>query len=303
MQQRNCIFKIETSKFSSKYCFRFLTVVMLVLLLVSFLSFSALAARYTEGYFYYDLVDGGIVITGYFGKENTVRLPNQIAGYPVSSIAAGAFLDTTVRQLYLPDTIMEINENAIARDITVFFSDGKTYAPTAEPIPSETASPVSPDAVPQRIEADNGNESVIEPLETTAPVGQGADVQVPDTDSGDPDDDDSDAAPSQAPKPVAVDSTSEALPSDVSVAVPKPEHDDVVSDSSPPSALESADPDSDAAFPAASSPDKETSQQSSRLQRPLSVIVAVAAAAIALIFCGVIIYNRYKKEKHTHEDL
>lgn len=70
------------------------------------------AQTYTEGYYYYELKEDAIVITGYFGEETEITLPERIAGYPVSEIAAGAFIDTTVKLIHLPDTIMSIGENA-----------------------------------------------------------------------------------------------------------------------------------------------------------------------------------------------
>lgn len=99
-------------------------------LLVVFLAFTwfpcmgtALADTvYTEGDFYYELQDESIVITGYFGSDTEITLPDKIAGYPVSKIVSGAFMGTTVKVINLPDTIMTIEENAIAAGITVNYA-------------------------------------------------------------------------------------------------------------------------------------------------------------------------------------
>lgn len=94
---------------------------ILVICLMMIVSGSSVFAeeQYTEGDLYYTIEDGGIVITGYFGKEKRVVIPDQIAGIPVYKIASGAFTGTTVEELVLPDTIMTITESSISPDIKV----------------------------------------------------------------------------------------------------------------------------------------------------------------------------------------
>ncbi len=110
---------------------------------------------YTEGYFYYTIADQSITITGYFGTEAVVTVPASIGGIPVNAIGPNAFAGTTVQILYLPDTIMELGENATG-DADVFFI-GQTPAPTAAPVesavPQETESPNTPS--PQGTESSN----------------------------------------------------------------------------------------------------------------------------------------------------
>ena len=77
---------------------------------------------YTEGYFEYEVADQSVTITGYFGEKTEVTVPAAIAGYPVNTIAAGAFKDTTVRKLNLPDTIMTIGQDAITQGIQVNYN-------------------------------------------------------------------------------------------------------------------------------------------------------------------------------------
>ena len=59
---------------------------------------------YTEGYFYYTIEDGSITITGYFGDETIVIVPNNIAGIPVNAIHGGC---TFVTILLLLRPILE----------------------------------------------------------------------------------------------------------------------------------------------------------------------------------------------------
>ena len=88
---------------------------------------------YSEGYFYYQIEDESITITGYFGNRETVVVPSTIAGYPVSKIAQGAFWQTkTVKELHLPDTIMEVESEAIGTHIQVVYDTEKGEIPNED---------------------------------------------------------------------------------------------------------------------------------------------------------------------------
>ena len=87
---------------------------------------------YTEGYFYYTIEDGSITITGYFGNETIVKVPNNIAGIPVNAIASGAFEGTTVEVLYLPDTIMHIGEGGTG-SARVIYEGSENPSATTQP--------------------------------------------------------------------------------------------------------------------------------------------------------------------------
>ena len=93
---------------------------------------------YTEGCFYYTVKDNSITIVGYFGREREVTVPNQIAGVPVNAIGPGAFQDTTVEKLNLPDTIMVVGEGG-AGDADVHYPSGDTAAPSGVPDQTEAA--------------------------------------------------------------------------------------------------------------------------------------------------------------------
>ena len=86
-----------------------LTVFSLLLLLCLPREVSAAEGTYTEGYFQYEIVDEGIVITGYFGSEKTVTVPADIAGYPVSEIGeeAPGREQIPARRMRLPTTRMQ----------------------------------------------------------------------------------------------------------------------------------------------------------------------------------------------------
>ena len=68
---------------------------------------------YIHGYFLYTVEDQSVTITAYTGRETEVVVPAMIAGNPVNTIAAGSFSDSpTVTVIYLPDTVVTIEEGA-----------------------------------------------------------------------------------------------------------------------------------------------------------------------------------------------
>lgn len=77
---------------------------------------------YTERYFSYKIQEESIVICEYWGRETEVTIPASIAGYPVSVIASGAFIGSKVEKIYLPDTIMAIESNAIPLGTVVVYN-------------------------------------------------------------------------------------------------------------------------------------------------------------------------------------
>ena len=102
------------------------------------------AAVYTEGYFEYQVKDGGIVICGYFGRESVVTVPASIAGYPVSVIGTGAFSGCEqVDKINLPDTIMTIQEGAIGGTQTVVYNSNTDDEVERVPDPVPTQKPTA----------------------------------------------------------------------------------------------------------------------------------------------------------------
>lgn len=111
---------------------------------------------YTEGDFYYVLQDDAIEITGYFGSDSEVTLPSVIAGYPVCVIQTGAFTKSDiVKTINLPDTIMEIQEGAIAQGITVTYmnnSDNTIQSNPESKEPEEEAKVESEEELEKELE-------------------------------------------------------------------------------------------------------------------------------------------------------
>ena len=97
---------------------------LLVIILLSASAFTVFGDNtiYTEGALYYRIGDMSIIITGYFGREAEVHVPNMVAGYPVNEIAKGAFVNTNAKVVYLPDTIMKTEEGAFGEDVSVVFA-------------------------------------------------------------------------------------------------------------------------------------------------------------------------------------
>jgi hypothetical protein len=59
------------------------------------------------------MTNGSITITGYGGPGGAVVIPAELTGYPVTSIAAGAFeYDTTLTNVSVPDSVMELGNDA-----------------------------------------------------------------------------------------------------------------------------------------------------------------------------------------------
>ncbi len=82
------------------------------------------AQTYTEGAFYYELEGESITITGYFGREEEITVPETIAGYPVNTIGSGAFAESTgVKIIHLPGTITEIQENAFLPEQQILYAE------------------------------------------------------------------------------------------------------------------------------------------------------------------------------------
>ena len=101
-------------------------------------SIPCFAQTYTEGAFYYELEGESITITGYFGREEEITVPETIAGYPVNVIGSGAFANSeSVKIIHLPGTITEIRENAFRPEQQVVYAENHpaNRGNTAETVP------------------------------------------------------------------------------------------------------------------------------------------------------------------------
>jgi hypothetical protein len=108
------------------------------------------AETYTEGYFYYQVENDSVIITGYFGTESVVTVPSMIAGVPVNTIGEGAFVNTTVKTLNLPDTIMTIENGAIGSGVNVIYNSNIENSSG-----SEETNPASEKTKNEEIEVDD----------------------------------------------------------------------------------------------------------------------------------------------------
>jgi hypothetical protein len=56
----------------------------------------------------------GITITKYIGRDAVVKIPQQIGGKPVTAIGDGAFKDTKLAGVVIPDSVTSIGDEAFA---------------------------------------------------------------------------------------------------------------------------------------------------------------------------------------------
>lgn len=161
--------------YASRFLFSF--IMIFVFAFICFTSETIAATTYTEGYYYYEVQDESIVITGYFGSDTEITVPARIAGYPVSKIASGAFSHaSTVKKINLPDTIMTIEEGAFALEQTIVYNSNmnnqeqptnpkqptNSERPTTAEQPTNSTQPVSENtsANQENTNADKSNTNV-----------------------------------------------------------------------------------------------------------------------------------------------
>lgn len=63
----------------------------------------------TASSYTYSVRDGGAVITSYLGSEAFVRIPDRLGDYPVVAIGEGAFRNSSVVQVILPEGVRVID--------------------------------------------------------------------------------------------------------------------------------------------------------------------------------------------------
>jgi len=104
---------------------------VVALILLASMTVTAFASTvYSEGYFHYTIEDESVTIVDYFGSDSVVTVPKMIAGYPVNTIAAGAFANTKAAKVYLPDTIEKVEEGAMGSAEAVLENKAPADAPT-----------------------------------------------------------------------------------------------------------------------------------------------------------------------------
>lgn len=65
-----------------------------------------------EDEFTWDVSDSGVTITGFQGMETAIEIPDELAGKPVTAIGTGAFGNSQVIGVKIPDSVIEIQEKA-----------------------------------------------------------------------------------------------------------------------------------------------------------------------------------------------
>ena len=152
---------------------------------------------YTEGTLYYKIGNDSITIVGCFGKKEEITVPAMIAGYPVNTIAKGAFTDNKyLKKLNLPDTISKVEEGAIPEGLKVIYNantDHPQDTPTEiilnggvlpfhggqtidlPPVDVNPTKPVTPTPVPTG-KADPTPTAEVNPTGTPTPTGKPAEV-------------------------------------------------------------------------------------------------------------------------------
>ena len=104
----------------------------MVILSIMVITWSAVTFGQNIKDFQYKTEKGGITITGYKGRDTTVRIPETIKGTPVTAIGYQAFAFARLESIYLPDSLKYIDTaaffdnqitNIVLPDSLVFIGD------------------------------------------------------------------------------------------------------------------------------------------------------------------------------------
>lgn len=108
------------------------------------------------------MADDSVTITDYTGEEEVVTVPAMIGGNPVNVIASGAFAKSKARTVYLPDTVVSVEEGAFSPGQSVVYASAEhdSTGGTGEGIQSGDGTPP---------EGDTGDD--IPPEDVAGPVG------------------------------------------------------------------------------------------------------------------------------------
>ena len=102
-----------------------------MMLTFAFSSVPVKAAVTSDGFLYEYYQDAytnqaGIIITGYQGGQASVVVPERIDGYPVLKLGAAFYQNTTVKSIILPESLLEIGENAFSGCTSLNYIDVAT---------------------------------------------------------------------------------------------------------------------------------------------------------------------------------
>lgn len=84
----------------------------ILVLLSMLLGMFPLPAVSAEGVFSYLIAEGEVIITGYTGEEETVTVPAELEGLPVTTVGELAFESAGMKELILPESIRVLEDGA-----------------------------------------------------------------------------------------------------------------------------------------------------------------------------------------------
>lgn len=90
-----------------------MTVLCLIFICLGSVSVSAAEEYYTEGYFKYTISQKEIILTGYFGSEKEVVIPEKIAELPITTIRKSVFNgNKAIENITVPETVKKVEAGA-----------------------------------------------------------------------------------------------------------------------------------------------------------------------------------------------
>ena len=138
---------------------------LLAMMLLLILSVTAYAREeYIHDFFRYIVEDDSVTIIAYTGSESEVTVPAMIGGHPVNTIAPGAFTDTAVTMVILPETIESVEPGAFGPGQTVITGSAAPEGETQMPgIRDDQGNLITTDDQGNLILVDqNGDETVLD---------------------------------------------------------------------------------------------------------------------------------------------
>ena len=139
---------MKENKRTIKQMYKRLLLIPCMLMVLLAIGVPVCAAEYVHGYLHYTVADDSVTITAYTGDEEDVTVPSMIGGNPVNVIAGGAFAGSSAKMVYLPDTIMSVEEGAFSSGQSVVYASANAENGAGNGIgtdlPPEYTSPQDP---------------------------------------------------------------------------------------------------------------------------------------------------------------
>ncbi len=98
---------------------------LLLSLLAAMLPTASAAQKYVESGYKYTVENGEATIVGYTELPDVLHIPETLGGYPVTAIASDAIWLSTLREVYIPESIRRIGNQAFysSAGMTVYLPD------------------------------------------------------------------------------------------------------------------------------------------------------------------------------------